>query len=304
MKLRANMRLRFFMLTVSALSLSACGESDLIDQQERELAMARAAVASALPDVDPADSAFDLSNYEMVFSDEFQSDTLDSDKWNTALTWGPDLIIHNQLQYYVDSQNLPEFSFSPFTFDGEVLSIRATETPNNIRSDANEQAWLSGVLTTAGKFDFTYGYVEASIDVPEGRGMWPAFWMLSTSFDQLRPELYIMEANGAFPNSIFHNYNYNDENGNLLSPGQWEVASSEYSEGFQKVGLAWSPGELLFYINDMPQYRIVGDSVSAQDMYLILNLAVGGIWPGAPDGTTPAPAEMLIDYVRVYQLSD
>lgn len=292
----------------TSLFLSACGESDLVEQHERQLAAARFAAAQPAPvdpepdtDTERPSTAFDLSGYNLVFSDEFQGDTLDATKWTTALTWGPDLVVYNQLQYYVDTQNDADFGYNPFSLDGEVLTITATETPEELRSAANEQAWLSGALTTAGKFDFTYGYAEASIELQAGRGLWPAFWMLSTDFDNLKPELFIMEYDGSKPTSLFHNYNYTDTDGNLRSPGQWEVSSEAFSEGFQKVGVAWSPEELLFYINDVPRYRIVGENVSSQNMYLIMSLAVGGIWPGAPDATTPSPASTRVDYVRVYQ---
>lgn len=292
----------------ATLLLSSCGESDLVEQHERQLAAARFAAAQPAPDVEEPDAnsdrpstAFDLTNYNLVFTDEFQGDSLDSSKWNTALTWGPDLVVYNQLQYYVDTQNTPDFGYSPFSLDGEFLTITASETPESLRSAANEQAWLSGALTTAGKFDFTYGYAEASVELQAGRGLWPAFWMLSTDFDNLKPELFVMEYDGSKPNSLFHNYNYTDSDGNLRSPGQWEVSSAAFADGFQKVGVAWSPEELLFYINDIPRYRIVGENVSSQNMYLILSLAVGGIWPGAPDGTTPSPNSIRVDYVRVYQ---
>ncbi len=244
----------------------------------------------------------DLDSYDLVFNDEFQTTSIDQSKWNTALAWGPDLIIFDQMQYYIDLQNAPEFGYNPFNLNGEELRITAIETPDNLRAAANEQPWLSGVLTTAEKFDFTYGYIETRIDTQEGRGVWPAFWMLSSEFEGLKPELFIMEYDGSKPDSLFHNYNYQDADGNLRSPGQWEVTSEAFSSGFHTVGVVWSPEELLFYIDDEPRYRIVGENVSSQDMYLILNLAIGGNWPGAPDATTPRPASVAIDYVRVYQL--
>jgi len=245
----------------------------------------------------------DLGLYNLVFSDEFNGASIDADKWNTALSWGPDLVVYDQLQYYVDVQNNPDFGYNPFSFDGENLTISAIETPDALRASANEQSWLSGVLTTASKFDLTYGYIEARVDLQSGRGVWPGLWMLSTEFDGLKPELFIMEYDGARPDSIFHNYNYQDADGNLRSPGQWEVVLPGISEGFHTVGLAWSPEELLYYIDGEPRYRIVGANVSSQNMYLIFNLAIGGIWPGAPDGTTSKPATLVVDYVRAYQLN-
>ena len=110
----------------------------------------------------------DLNQFDLVFSDEFQGTTLDARKWNSALPWGPDVVIFDQQQYYVDVQNTPDFGFNPFSFDGEYLTITALQTPEALRSAANEQPWLSGTITTAENFDLTYGYIEARMDVQGG----------------------------------------------------------------------------------------------------------------------------------------
>ena len=128
--------------------------------------------------------------------------------------------------------------------------------------------------------------------------------MLPQSIDGLRPEVFIAEYNGDITDSVFHNYNYVDEGGNLRSQGQLEVQVPELSTGFHTVGLLWRPEELLYYVNGQPTHRIVGENVPSEDMYLILSHAAGGVWPGAPDGTTPFPAAFNIDYIRVYQLTD
>ncbi|MEE9320345.1 MAG: glycoside hydrolase family 16 protein [Granulosicoccus sp.] len=304
-----------FVLVVT--TLVGCGESDIDGQKERELEDAR--IAARNQPVLGAGSAIngeaenqesgvgveadllDLSQYTLMFGDEFHGTELDSTKWNTALPWGSDLVINSELQYYVDIANKPDFGYSPFSFDGETLTITAIETPENLRASANEQGWLSGVLTTAGKLEVTYGYIETRVDLPPGRGLWPAFWMLSSEFIDLKPQLFVMEYNGGRANSVFHNYNYQDEDNNLRSPGQWEVVEEGLSEGFHTVGVAWSPEELLFYVDGKPRYKITGENVSRQSMYLILNLAVGGVWTGAPDATTRIPASYVIDYVRVYE---
>jgi beta-glucanase (GH16 family) len=327
-------RISTVIASVLCIGLVGCGESDLVEIHERELDDAIAALESPetspanpvtdpeptdvegqQPNVDPGDvvtegvspdSSFslDLSEYDLIFSEEFSSDSIDATKWNTVLSWGADFVIYNQLQYYVDSLNDPEFGYDPFTLDNGALTISAIETPENLRAAANEQAWLSGVLSSAGKFDLTYGYIEARVKVEQGLGLWPAFWLLSSDFGGLRPELFVMEYDGAKPDSVFHNYNYQDSNGDLRSVGQREVTSDGFSTGFHTVGVRWSEQELLFYIDGTPSYRVVGEEVPAQPMHLIINLAVGGIWPGAPDGTTPRPASMQIDYIRAYQLGN
>lgn len=246
-------------------------------------------------------NAVDLSSYELVFSDDFDGSQLDSSKWNTAYQWGPDLVINDEKQYYVDTQNKPEFGYDPFQFDGDVLTITADKTPADLLASADDQPYLSGALTTAGKFKLTYGYIEARIRLPRGNGVWPAFWMLSSEYEKLKPQLFIMEHDGGRPNSVFLNYNYHDADDNLRSPGQWEVAVEGLADSFHTVGLEWSPEELLYYIDGVPRYRIIGSNVSNQDMYLIVNLAMGGVWTGDVGETTVLPAEYKIDYIRAYR---
>lgn len=333
MKEHSNI-VRALLAGILVAGLASCGDSDLVDIHERDLDDAIAALnepssAPANPATTPDAGAegeaepgseneqngeqdpgtdnplsIDLSQYELVFNDEFNADSLDASKWNTSLPWGPDFFIYNQLQYYVDTQGSSDFGYNPFSLDGETLTISAIETPESLRAAASEQAWLSGVLTTADHFDLTYGYIETRISVEEGRGLWPAFWMLGSALDGLRPELFIMEHDGSKRDSFFHNYNYQDSSGDLLSPGQQEVIREGLSSGFHTVGVRWSESEMLFYIDGTPSYRIIGENVPRENMYLILNLAIGGIWPGAPDATTPRPASISIDYVRAYQLAN
>lgn len=320
--------------------LSACGDGDIEGIKERELASAQIAFDAAQEqqnlDSDNTDSGtsdsgetdtetdteadatntdsgdtpdssnavpatFNANELELIFSDEFNGDSLDSSKWVTAQQWGPDLVINDELQYYVDTQSDANFGYNPFSFDGESLIISAIETPANLQAVANNQPYLSGVLTSAGKFEITHGYIEARIDFPAGTGLWPAFWMLSSDFTDLKPQLFIAESKGDEANSVFHNYNYHDANGNLRSPGQWQVTQDGFDEGFHTYGVSWKSDELLFYIDGTPTYRIIGENVSKQAMYLILNLAVGGVWAGSPDSETQFPGEMKIDYVRAYE---
>ena len=311
--------------------LSACGDSDLEEIHEQELNDAIASLeapemAAASPDNEASTPAspdneastaaspeteastpanIDLSLYDLTFSDEFNAMSLDASKWNTIL-FDPDTVIFEQLQYYVDIQDEDEAQIfdSPFSFNGDHLTISATQTPDEQRSEANEQPYLSGILTTRNKLDITYGYIEARVDVEEGLGIWPSLWMLASGADGLLPEIYVFEHDGGRPDSVFHNYNYVDDEGLLRSPGQQEIEATGFSDNFHTVGLQWSPGELLFFIDGQASYRIIGDKVPAEDMYLIFSLAIGGIWTGAPDATTPDPAKLSVDYIRVYQLKD
>lgn len=287
-----------------ALTLSSCGDSDLIELHERELDDAIAELE--LPEQTGEEALptdLDLSQFELIFSDEFNGTSIDEAKWDTSL-FSSDTVIFEQLQFYVDALDPDETLPSPFSFDGEHLSISATTTTDDQRASANEQAYLSGILTTRDRFTLQYGYIEARMDLPEGRGIWPSLWMLGADNEGRMPEVYIFEYDGAKPDSVFHNYNYVDEDGNLRSPSQQESEVTGISEGFHTFGLRWTPSEMLFYINGQPSWRIIGENLPDEQMYMVLNLAMGGVWPGAPDGTTPDPAILEVDYIRVYELSD
>lgn len=323
-------------LALLTLVASACSESDLEELHDGRLddaLAAREAETAATPPATasgsesptepgtvpapelgaavPGAALPDADDYVLVFSDEFRALSLDASRWSTSLPWGPDVTINDERQYYADALGGADdgapVERSPFSFDGESLTITASEigdapgTPEAARAAGNGLDWLSGVLTTAEKFDFTYGHVEIRVDMPEGQGLWPWIWMLGAEPIDRRPQLYVMERDGARADSLFHNYEYVDENGDLRSPGQFEVVEEGLSEGFHTVGVTWSPEEFLFHLDGVPRYRVVGADVSRQDMYLALGLAIGGTWPGAPDETTPRPLEWTIDYVRVWQ---
>lgn len=299
-----------------ALSVIACGDSDLEELHAERIQAAleeaqeeEVLLGEAMPVVDndepqpsaATQQAINTDEFDLVFNDEFNDTTLDATKWNTAMAWGPDLIINDEEQYYVDTQTNPDSAFIPFSFDGESLIIAATPTPAELEGVSNGQDYVSGALTTLDKFEMQYGYIEARVNVPAGAGLWPSMWMLGTEFEGLKPQLYMMEFNGGSLDSFFHNYNYTDEDGNLRSPRQHEVVVNGASEGFQTIGVRWSVGELTYYVNGFPTFQVNGENVASQAMYFIMNLAVGGLWVDEPDETTPDPAQFKVDYVRVYQ---
>ncbi len=313
-------------ICLAALMLIACGDSDLDDRfrgklndvkEQAEADPADEIPGSVLPETDTAPSTdvpstdvlvsdagevvtIEAVSYDKIFGDEFTGTSLDATKWNTAYQWGSDLVINEEEQYYVDSLVDPDFGFDPFSFDGDALIITATETPAELSNRANGQSYLSGAITSATKFTTTYGYIEMRAKMPEGFGLWSGFWMLGADFVDLKPQLFIAEHDGGKPNSVFHNYNYHDAEGNLRSPGQWEVSTENATTEFHTYGVRWEEQLLVFYIDGMPKYRIEGENVASQAMYLIANLAVGGVWPGSPQSSTQFPTELHIDYIRAY----
>lgn len=253
------------------------------------------------------DSASNSSNsggapdgYNLVFSEDFNGYSLDGSKWNTQYRWGPDWIINSESQYYVDTLNQPDFGHSPFEFNGEHLTITATRTPDWLRGSARQQEYLSGALTTHNKFNMRYGYVEMRAKLPKGRGLWPAFWLLHSQDHDRRPEIDVVEMLGHQTDRVYHTYHYY-ENNSLRSTPSFEAYGPDYSADFHTYAVQWEPGRIIWYIDGVERNRFENGNVSWEDMYLLVNLAVGGWWAGQPDGSTPLPARFSIDYIRAYQ---
>ena len=253
-------------------------------------------VANSTPD----SSSGVPAGYQLVFSDEFREYNINGSKWNSSYRWGPNWTINGEKQYYVDRINNPDFGHSPFEFDGENLTITATRTPEHLRSSANWQPYLSGALTTHNKFKMRYGYVEMRAKMPRGRGLWPAFWLLHQNDNDRRPEIDVVELIGDRPDIVYNTYHYYD-NWNLRSTPSYKVQGPDYSQDYHTYAVKWEPGRNVWYVDGQERNRHDNGNVSWEDMYLLVNLAVGGSWPGDPDGNTPFPARYSIDYIRAYQ---
>jgi Ca2+-binding RTX toxin-like protein len=172
------------------------------------------------------------------------------------------------------------------TYNGEAY---------NVTSLTQGQPYVSGLITTEGTFSQQYGYFEMRADIPAGRGLWPAFWMLKQNPHEWPPEIDIMEAIGHETDRYYVNTHSN-------SPGHGsgiQVPSTPF-EGFHTYGVKWEPDKITWYFDGVE----VGSRATPSDMhtpmYLLANLAVGGNWPGSPDSTTPFPAGMGIDYIKAY----
>lgn len=238
--------------------------------------------------------------YRLVFADEFQSGGLDGGKWNTSYRWGSTWIINSEKQFYVDQLTNPWFGYQPFSFDGEFMYITATPTPDNLRANAVNQPYLSGAMTTYNKFNMKYGYVEMRAKLPTGRGLWSAFWLLHHHDHLNRPEIDVVEYIGHQPDLIYQTYHWVDGWAARRTPS-FEAYGPDYSQDFHTYGVRWEPGVITWYVDGVERNRVVDDNVSNEEMYLLVNLAIGGWWPGDPDGSTRFPATMAVDYIRAYQ---
>jgi len=227
----------------------------------------------------------------LTFDDEFEGASLDQSKW--APHYCGAATINSELQAYTPDS---------FEFTGTALRIRGDR-----RAFAGK-AYTSGAMTTYGRFAQTYGYFEMRAKNPDGRGTWSGLWMLPQNHSW-PPEIDIVEVLGQDPLTSYQTYHYTDPS--LVSPSNPTGKTStgavtsgpDYSYDYHTYAVSWRPGELIFYLDGVERKRIT-QFVAAGPMYLLVNLALGGSWPVAPDFTTPFPNYLDVDYVRAYQYND
>jgi beta-glucanase (GH16 family) len=252
----------------------------------RKLALAALLLAGAADD-----GGWDKPGWQLTFHDEFDGTALDGARWSKRFKWG-EARINDELQAYVDDA---------FEVRDGVLAIVGSKQPGSYAGQTF--AYTSGILCSA--FEQRYGYFEARLKVPAGQGMWPAFWLLHTPAASDVNEIDIHEILGNAP-TVAHMTNHW---GTAYAPGQHFFDTSsfdgpDFSAGFHTFGLEWSPDALVWTIDGEVKKRHTGEGIPSVPMYVILNLAIGGSWPGAPDATTPFPARYQVDYVRVYARPD
>ena len=240
------------------------------------------------------DELLSYQNYELVFEDSFDSPALDRNRWNVELHepgW-----VNEELQEYVDAEE-------NISLSGGKLLIRPVKT---VRKDGSS-SYTSGRISTQYKHDFTYGLFEARLKVPKGRGFLPAFWLMTTDEDKYGQwpvcgEIDIMEVKGDQTGTNHGTIHYglpHEENQGTLT-----LSQGDFSEEFHDFALLWEPEVIRWYVDGRLFHEVVQWPTAPfhHDMYLILNLAVGGSWVGYPDETTDFEhAAFAVDYVRVYQ---
>ncbi|MEL6673723.1 MAG: family 16 glycosylhydrolase [Bacteroidota bacterium] len=235
---------------------------------------------------------------KLIWSDEFDGNSLDTTNWNYNIGTGcPDLCGwgNAELQYYTSSTDNVSVA-------NGLLTI--TAKPDTIGG----MMYTSARITTKNKRDFRYGRFEASIRLPETQGMWPAFWLLPTDNRYgewpRSGEIDVMEMLGHKPYEV---------HGTVHTGLPWTFKQNTYSLGnqesfanaFHEFAVEWDPDTMRWFVDGILYHSVSSDSLSPwqpfqEDFHLILNIAVGGNWPGNPDSTTVFPQVMEVDYVRVY----
>jgi Beta-glucanase/Beta-glucan synthetase len=215
-------------------------------------------------------------DWKLVWSDDFDGDTLDTGKWNPLRRVNN---YNNELQCYLPDNVSVQDGFLYLTANKEKKAGKN---------------FTSGLVDTKGKLSVTSGKLEARIKLPPGKGFLPAFWLLS---ERTSNEIDIMESIEA--QTIYGTNHYLV--GKTLEEDSKNIANNN-PDDFHTYSLEWNETELKWFF-DGQLYHDTTVGVPNEKMYIILNLAVGGDWPGSPDRKTAFPATMAVDYVKLYQHS-
>jgi beta-glucanase (GH16 family) len=251
-------------------------------------------------------SSLAAPSWILTWSDEFNSangSAPDSTKWTYDLGgggWG-----NQELQSYTSRTQNAQIQ------NGNLVITALQE--NYTGTDGIGRNYTSARLKTQNLFTRAYGRFEARIKIPKGQGIWPAFWMLGNDIRQNGwpkcGEIDIMENIGREPGAIhgsLHGPSSVAHTSDLTSTVSLP-ASQNYPDDFHIYAIEWEPGTVRFYVDSnnyatftQAQWPAGGQWVFDHPFFIIMNVAVGGVWPGSPDATTRFPQQMLVDYVRVY----
>lgn len=295
---------------VSALALlSGCGSkpetsSESSSAPESAAETTQEETTEAATEAEADSDIPEIEGYNLLWNDEFNGDALDETIWNYEPHepgW-----TNEELQEYTTSTD------NVFVRDGNLV-IKAIKSEKD-----GKDYYTSSKVTAQNKKDFTYGKVVARAKAPEGKGLWPAIWMMpqDESYYGQWPkcgEIDILEVLGSDVKTAYGTLHYGEPHGE--QQGTVVLDNGSFADDFHEYSVEWEPGEMRWYIDD-ELYLTVNDWFTAvqgedekpypapfdQPFFVQMNLAVGGTWPGDPDENTDFDnAEFEIDYVRVYQ---
>jgi beta-glucanase (GH16 family) len=238
----------------------------------------------------------------LVWKDEFDQTSLNTGDWSfdtgtgcpNLCGWG-----NNELQYY------QEDNLSLVEDDYLVIEARRQSVQGN--------SYTSSRINTKNKQEFQYGRIDMRAALPEGKGLWPALWMLGSNIDAVSwpacGEIDIMEIIGSLPGQLHGTVHYGPSWDQQISMGGVEILplGRKFSEEFHVFSLIWEEDQMQFLLDDEVYFTFTKAMAGNanypfnQPFYFIFNVAVGGNWPGSPNAGTPFPQHMIVDYVRVFQ---
>ena len=246
-------------------------------------------------------------DWDLIFSDGFHGTSLNPDKWTTCYWWGNGgctIASNDELEWYQPDNVLVR--------DG-ILKLRAQKRRVKAYKKKTRSYtiydYTSGIISTGRdsshkatpvRFVFQYGYAEIRAKIPKGKGLWPAFWVLPENHNS-KPEIDVMEIYGDKPNIIKMNFHYINSSGRKSNRG-YSWAGPDFSANFHTFAVDWRPDAIVWYVDGIERWRYTDAAhIPNIPMYLLVNLAVGGSGPGAPDDSTSFPSYYEVDYVRVWK---
>ncbi len=240
-------------------------------------------------------SASSYPGKTLVWSDEFDGESIDLSHWTYDLGasgWG-----NQELQNYTsDSEN-------SYVNDGNLFIV----------ARENGIHFTSARMKSIGLQEFQYGRIDVRAILPKGQGIWPAIWMLGANYPTVGwpacGEIDIMELIGSSPNTVHGTIHYGTDwtQHNYTGSGTSIPWTETFSDEFHVFSIDWDENGITWLLDDQPFYTIDNAVTGSQPypfdnpFFFIMNIAVGGQWPGYPDATTEFPQFMAVDYVRVFQ---
>lgn len=247
----------------------------------------------------------EMNGYDLVWNDEFDTTSLDTSKWEYQTGDGSAYGIpgwgNNELQFYTNaSRNI--------SIEDGILKIRALD------ESFGGKNYTSARIRTSGKVgaNWKYGLFVARIKLPKGRGLWPAFWMLPENPSigwPMSGEIDIMEMVAHETNIVHGTVHFGQPWPNNSSSGRaYQLEQGEFIDNFHEFMVIWEEDEISWYVDNFKYFQVTPPTLVPQawpfndnNFHLLLNMAVGGNWPGSPDANTVFPQVLEVDWVRVYK---
>jgi hypothetical protein len=234
------------------------------------------------------------AGYTLVWSDEFSGKSINESNWGFDIGnnggWG-----NHELEFYTNSTK------NAFVSQGNLIIEAREESISGFK-------YSSARMITQHKQSFKYGRVDIRAKLPQGNGMWPALWMLGSNFGAVDwptcGEIDIVELLGSEPYKIYGTVHWG------ASRPQWQfyetskLSTGSFTNSFHVFSMIWDQYSISILVDDVSYFSMLTTPESPTfnlPFFLIFNVAVGGDWPGSPDGSTALPQRMVVDYVRVFQ---
>jgi beta-glucanase (GH16 family) len=229
---------------------------------------------------------------QLVWSDEFDGSFVNSNNWTHEQGgggWG-----NNEWEIYTNTTT------NSYLSQGK-LNIVATKSGNN---------YYSARIITKGKREFKYGRIDIRARMPYGKGIWPALWTLGSNISQVGwprcGEIDIMEYLGHIESQVHGTVHYNESGHQSITEAYTLGANQSFHDAYHVFTLVWQENTLKWYVDYNLFHQVYDNDAEFESFrlphFFIMNLAVGGNWPGYPDETTVFPQTLLVDYIRVFQV--